>query len=233
MRDSSNIRMIGGWPFGRIKTIIPVSDSIIYLNGACAGYIMKVSDPRAITKIDSFSSGLWFSVPHQFSIVDTLLLGSESKAGLTLYNIKQETEPTVISNYLTPDFPVGCVFIPPYAYVACYEAGLRIIDYSNPYQPVEIGVLSLPFTTYDVKVRDSFAYVVNWLGGFNVIDISDPVHPVLIFNHHLSRPALSIAIQDTIALIAWHNSGLRIWNIANPRQPFEVCSIPEPLLRLG
>ncbi|MEO0022959.1 MAG: hypothetical protein ABIJ93_03780 [candidate division WOR-3 bacterium] len=227
MRDSANIRLLGGWPFSVTYNIIPVSDSIIYVNAGWAAYIVDVSTPQTPVKLDSFTSPVWPGAPGSYSsITDTFLLSPEFKSGISLYNIAQQKSPRLISNYLTPDIPRGCTLAFPYAYVACYEAGLRIIDYSDPFHPRETGSLDLPYTTYDVEVKDSFAYVVNWLGGFNVINIANPARPELVFNHRLPRPAVSIAVKDTVALIAWYNSGLRLWNIANPRQPVEICSIP-------
>lgn len=224
MLDSLNVRTVGRWPFGSATMLIPVAESIVYVSSGSGWYVLDVNNPSNIIKLDSFTSPGAAGVG--FSISETLLLVSEFKAGLTLYNIARLDSPQFVCSFLTPDIPRECELRDGYAYVACFEAGLRIIDYHDPYKPVEIGFCPLPSTAYGVKVKDTFAYVTDWMGGFRVINIANPRHPFEVFAHQRLRPAWYLTVKDSLAIIAWDNDGLRIWNISNPTSPYEICSIP-------
>jgi hypothetical protein len=57
---------------------------------------------------------------------------------------------------------------------------LRVIDISNPTNPVEIGSYDTPGEAFGVYVSGNFAYVADRDSGLRVIDISNPKNPVEI-----------------------------------------------------
>jgi hypothetical protein len=57
-----------------------------------------------------------------------------------------------------------------YAYVADVEAGLRVIDVSDPANPRERGYYDTRGGTCGVAVADSYAYVADWGAGLRVIE---------------------------------------------------------------
>lgn len=69
-----------------------------------------------------------------------------------------------------------------YAYVADYDAGLRIIDVSTPTLPYEVGACDSADIAIHVVVHDSHAYVAARLEGLKIVNIHDPLTPVLIGN---------------------------------------------------
>ena len=64
------------------------------------------------------------------------------------------------------------------AYIADQEAGLRIVDVSDPAAPVELGFLLMPFNAENVTVDGTKAYVSDGPGGLRIIDVSNPAAPV-------------------------------------------------------
>ncbi len=226
MLDSFNMRMLGFWRYGPSGTIIPISDSIVYTKAGRAKYILDVSDPTHIVKLDSIPGG----PTSAFSRAGNLLLSGEFNEGLRLYDISDERHPRLISQYITPGYPFGCDFRDGYAFAGCFTEGLRIIDYHNPYQPVETGFYPLPSTTYEVKVQDSFAYVGNWVGGFKVLDVSNLRAPFQVFSYQHPRgwPVRQVAIQESIAVIGFPvigGGGFEVWNITNPTSPVQLGGV--------
>ncbi len=198
-------------------------------------YILDVSDPARIVKLDSIPFP-----PGDFSITgngDTMLAAASS-AGLGLFDISDKRSPRLISQYITPDYAIRCVLRDGYAFAACFTAGVRIIDYHNPTQPVEIGSYPLPYTTYDVKiVQDTFAYVSNWVGGFKVLNVSNLRAPFEVFSYQHPRfwPADPIAIRNSIAVIGYPVVGggeFQVWDIADPVNPVQLSAVGVPCSRL-
>jgi len=65
-------------------------------------------------------------------------------------------------------------------YVADGESGLRIINASDPANPLEIGFHDTGGNSYSIHVVDSLAYVADHSDGLRIINISDPTDPTEI-----------------------------------------------------
>ncbi len=70
----------------------------------------------------------------------------------------------------------GVAVAGPHAYVACGQAGLRVIDISEPRFPVIVGECYAA-TAVDVAVSGRTAYVASEYAGLSVIDVSNPAAP--------------------------------------------------------
>ena len=69
------------------------------------------------------------------------------------------------------------------AYVADDDAGLQIIDLTNPTAPAAAGSLGGLGTAMGVNVEGNYAYVTTYDSGqfyLRVIDVSDPTDPVQV-----------------------------------------------------
>lgn len=64
-----------------------------------------------------------------------------------------------------------------YAYVADGSQGLRIIDISDPENPVETGYLDTSGFVSGVAINGGNAYVADGSEGLRIIDVSDPTAP--------------------------------------------------------
>src|SRR5512140_192870 len=64
-----------------------------------------------------------------------------------------------------------------YAYVCSDGYALKVIDITDPLNPVTRGGVSLPAYSWSVAVVGSHAYVADRNSGLYVIDVSDPDHP--------------------------------------------------------
>ena len=73
----------------------------------------------------------------------------------------------------------GITVVGDYAYVAAYDAGLQIMDVSNPAEPVVVGKVSA-WWARRVRVSGEHAYVAADKGGLKIINIQDPKNPVSV-----------------------------------------------------
>ena len=64
-----------------------------------------------------------------------------------------------------------------YAYVAIESEGIRILDISNPVNPVEIGSCSTPGTAFSIAHSGDHLYVADGYSGLRIINVSDPYNP--------------------------------------------------------
>lgn len=104
------------------------------------------------------------------------------------------------------------------AYVATGWQGLRIVDISNPEEPLEIGTYITPSNTYDVAASGDYAYVATYSDGLRVIDMSAPEQPVEVgFADRISiSKKVELAGDHAIVAGGW---GFHVVNVMNPENP--------------
>ena len=129
---------------------------------------------------------------------------------------------TLIGHYDTPNYAFEVAISGNYAYVADFQAGLRIIDISNPASPHEVGFYDTLEYAEGVAVNGNYAYVTDTYDGFCIIDISNPVSPQKVGLYNTLGTVFDIAISGNYVYIANWDAGLRIIDISNPAIPQEV-----------
>jgi hypothetical protein len=120
-----------------------------------------------------------------------------------------------------------------HAYAADGDAGLRIIDVSNPAAPVERGVWDTPGTARGVYAVGSHAYVADGTFGLRVVDVSDPAAPAEAGAVDTPGDAQAVYVAGSYAYLADGSSGLRVIDVSNPAAPAEVGSNNTPGTAMG
>lgn len=103
-----------------------------------------------------------------------------------------------------------------HAYVADGEAGVQVIDVSNPEKPVRVGGLD----TSEVAVSGHYAYVAGAYGGFHVIDVSDPANPRRVGGNS-TIDVQGIALTGDKVYVA-SGDGLTVLNAFTPPLEFKL-----------
>jgi len=85
-----------------------------------------------------------------------------------------------IGFYDTGNCAYGAYVVDSLAYVADGSDGLRVVNASDPTNPVEIGSYDTGNCAYGAYVVDSLAYVADGSDGLRIINASDPTSPVEI-----------------------------------------------------
>jgi len=111
--------------------------------------------------------------------------------------------------------------------------GLRIVDVSDPSNPVQLGRYNIPTREgmgLSVYKSGNYAYLAGKQGGLYIIDVSDSTNPTLVAQwiDSSTRPiphARGVFVKDNYAYLDYGKS-LRILDISNPTNPTKVANYP-------
>ena len=115
-----------------------------------------------------------------------------------------------------------------YAYVAAGEAGLRIIEVSDPAQPREVGYYDTPWFTWRVaadltsRPGEAYAHVIDKLGSLRIVRVTDAAHPVLAGAH--AGVYGDVAVTAGYAYVSG-DGGITILDLSDITEPRQVGSI--------
>ncbi|NHK32569.1 MAG: hypothetical protein FK730_14545 [Asgard group archaeon] len=104
------------------------------------------------------------------------------------------------------------------AFIADLNAGLNIIDISNPNSPELIALYEMD-SAYDVHISENLAYVTRGGNGFEVINITDLENPEQLGQID-GISMYNFDIEDDCAFI--DSEGLLILNISDSLNPTEI-----------
>ncbi|GAB4234682.1 MAG: hypothetical protein Kow00121_62400 [Elainellaceae cyanobacterium] len=105
-----------------------------------------------------------------------------------------------------------------FAYVCGDTSGLKIIDVSNPMQPVETSVF-VTGAVESIVVSGSYAYVPDPINGLQIIDITNPAQPTLKSSYKPSGAISEVAVVGNYAYLVNEESGLTIVDVTDPANP--------------
>ena len=102
------------------------------------------------------------------------------------------------------------------------DAGLDIIDISNPADPTLLSTLDTPGSARAIKLSsDGYtAYVSDDTFGLQIVDVTDSANPVILsnFNTEGNSWGLALSSDDSFAFMADLNS-LQVINVSNKAEP--------------
>jgi hypothetical protein len=133
--------------------------------------------------------------------------------------VAQDLDPVLLGKW--PPFPQGAAQAVAlqngYAFVAVQDAGLAIIDVSNPATPQRVGGYDTSGSALGVAVSGNHAYVADGDDGLQVIDVSNPANPQRVGGYYISGlRALGVAVSGNHVYVANESAGLQVIDISNP-----------------
>lgn len=115
-----------------------------------------------------------------------------------------------------------------YLYIAGNDAGLHIMDISDPQNPTMAAHLLPDGFAKHIILKDTICYVLDAgyysddYHGFKLFDISDPAAPEILSSFEISGTLDGMALIDTVLYISqWQN--IFIYNVADPLNPYYVA----------
>ena len=114
-----------------------------------------------------------------------------------------------------------------YAYVADGEAGLQLVDISDPLNPSLSGSVDTPGYAYEVSVSGDYAYVADDAGGLQVIDVSVPASPAIVGAVDTPVWAVGVTVVGNTAYVSDFYS-LQMIDISDPANPIIIGSVGTP-----
>ena len=94
------------------------------------------------------------------------------------------------------------------------QAGLQVIDISDPANPQRVGGYDTAGHAYGVAVAGNYAYVADADAGLQVIDISNPANPQRVGGYDTAGTAYGVAVAGNYAYVADSDAGLQILSLA-------------------
>jgi hypothetical protein len=147
---------------------------------------------------------------------------------LTILDISNPASPIVVGK--TPPMPslVQAITVADgYAYVTADWAGLRVVDVSDPTNPIEIAYNNPCIWALDVAVTGDYVYLAG-SSGLRVIDVSIPSNPTEVGAYNTPGYARGVAVAGGYAYVADSDEGLRVVDISSPSNPTEVGFFDTP-----
>jgi len=106
-----------------------------------------------------------------------------------------------------------------YCYLANGEAGLVVLDVSDPTDPRQVGGHDTDDLALDVFVDGDYAYVVDGENGLVIMDISNPTLPQQVGHYDTNDIARRIVVRDGLAYVGDRFEDLQIIDVSNPMSP--------------
>jgi hypothetical protein len=207
---------------------ICLADTFAYLSGYESDYplrIVSIADsahPRLIGSNASLtqSYAMWANPARSFALV------ADAGYGLAVFNTTNTAVPMLDTQVVAASAAYDVALDAGRAYVASYEAGLQIIDVTDPTRPSTLGNYDSSLVAPAARscvARDSFAYMP-WFSArmFRSVDVTDPAHPTFAGDDSGPGPAEDMVLADTIVYCASYY--LAAFNVARPRAPTLIGS---------
>jgi hypothetical protein len=136
-------------------------------------------------------------------------------------DVSNPASPQELGAFDTPGFALGVAISGHYAYVADYEAGLRVVDLHDPAHLQELGFCDTPDFAIGVAIDAGFAYVAAGLAGLRVIEVSHPELPVELgcYDTGVNQSANGVEISGGLAFVSASYGGLFVLDVSNPVSP--------------
>ncbi|MFQ6678178.1 MAG: T9SS type A sorting domain-containing protein [Fidelibacterota bacterium] len=142
---------------------------------------------------------------------------------LEIIDVNNSLEPTQVSVFRAPYRPYHIAIKDSFAYLATPDSGLRIIDWSNPINPVAVS--SILDIALGVAVYDSLAFVAT--SEMFIVNISNPYSPFLIGSTPTHYGANSFDIAVSKHFIYWVDRDFGVIDISDPTNPQEIALFSE------
>jgi hypothetical protein len=113
-----------------------------------------------------------------------------------------------------------------HAFVTVSEAGVAVVDISDPTAPHLVGQADTEGAAYSLTLAAGHLVLVADMGsGLAVIDVSDPASPEVVGSCRVGGWARDVAVSGNHAFLACQNAGLRVVDFSDPRNPELVASL--------
>jgi hypothetical protein len=123
-----------------------------------------------------------------------------------------------------------------YLYALTGETGLRVLDISDPENPIEIGSYLSSYQMIDIIILGELAYITEHESGLRILNISDPSNPVEVEFYASQEDLYNINVFGDYAYVvtrSFNGYGFKILNVSDPLNPDIVNYYPMEWNRAG
>jgi hypothetical protein len=153
------------------------------------------------------------------------ILESAARSALWILDVSTPAEPRVVGHLewaVESSVPSSLAVVGQHAFVGDWQAGMHIVDVSDPERPIEVSVTSFPSGVLAVTATDSYVFVAASGAGVRVVDASDPTQPDEVGVFDTDGEAVDVALAGNFLYVADRVRGVRIVDVSRPTDPVEV-----------
>ncbi|MCB2210761.1 hypothetical protein KQI52_01465 [bacterium] len=187
--------------------------------------VIDLSDPSNPTEV-YWTNGVGYS--RSITLSDGYVYIAAYDTGLVAYSISVPDMLFLAGVCDTPGLAIEVAVQGEYACVTDSESSLRLINVSNPYDPVETGFLDTPGEDLGVGMNGDLACVADGGSGLRLVYISDPFSLIELSAYDTPGQLSGLTLADGYLYLIDNPGGLRIVDISNPAEPVETGAIATP-----
>jgi len=206
-------------PFGASNVAVSLGTngvSVVSGTGGQLGHFSNILDNAKVSGLHAFGNNLIFAAQNEF--------GFQVLDAAILTNITIESEVSLAGGpraSVTYSTATG-----KYAFVAYYSGGVKIIEITDPRNPVLVGTIPIDGWSYDVDVMDHYLFVVEYWTGVYSYDITNPLSPMFLDQFPIlpvgGNGTRACAIDGTNLYVVHYDQGLYKLNVSNPSNITQV-----------
>ena len=177
----------------------------------CGIVVVDFSDPENPQQIELLGANSGLSY-EDVEVVGYVLIAAVHGNGIVLYDVTNPHAIQLISQ-ISSENAWSVASNGTLVYVADGEAGLTIIDISDPENPFQVSTMLASGSSKDVRNVGSSVYLAVGNVGGDLFNVSDPAAPVFMSNYNTSNFATRIAIlHNKVAVSDWDDVEILQWN---------------------
>ena len=192
-------------------------------------FIADISDLCVMDITDKFNptfeSSFWLqpALCNSFTLSEDYAFIADHMNGISIVNITDQSNPVKEEFFETNDAVIDIEIQNVYCYLISNSKSFKVLDITNPLNPIEISELSFSTSPSKLAIKDEFVFVISD-GNFSIIDISIPTNPLIVGSCLISDEESNIYILDDYAYISCYEDGLQIVDISDKTNPIIVTS---------
>lgn len=203
---------IGGYGRGIAKN----GDTVFVADGPGGLIVFDVAVPASPAAVDTVPFAYAWDVEVSAS---GLVAVTTNDAGGTfaLLGINESTEWVTVGSVTTGIDCTDIELTDHLAYLADYDGGLTIVDFSTPETPTVAGSESLPGYVYGVTVVGDRCYAISSYNGLHVVAVADSSAPALETTVDFGDDCNGIATDGALLFVG--QTGITVLSLADPANP--------------
>jgi hypothetical protein len=119
----------------------------------------------------------------------------------------------IVNNFDLPGAAAKITISGNYAFVACKQAGLQIVDISNPLAPTLVGSFPTSSFATTVDVEGKYCMIGTGSGGVYLFNVSNPAKARLLEHNTDTGYVYDVKINNQQAIIGTRDKGVLIYNL--------------------
>jgi len=227
--DKSQPHPIGSLPLiGDEITDITVQDDTAYLvngDGLCIVDVTTPTLPSLVGGFNTDGAAQGLAVAGSYAFVTTFDFDTLD-GWLQVVDVSGRSMTRPMGSYDLPGQAASIYLADPstgsgqaIAYVADGDAGLTILDVSDPFSPTLQAAYDTSGTAERLQVSGGIAYIADGDSGLQIVDVSDPAHPAPLGAYDTPGYAQDVQVTGATVYVVDQDWALHVLDVSDPAHP--------------